>query len=72
MNLSVNRINSNPPEEHDEVSDLASKVGMLGLNAARAEPHYLGSSSAFAFSRVISSSLLRGLPTKLNGTFGLN
>lgn len=30
---------------------------MLGLSAGGAEPHYLGSSSAFAFSRLINSSL---------------
>lgn len=59
-------------EEHDGVSDLASQVGMLGLNAAGAEPHYLGSSSAFAFSRVISSSLLQGVPTTPKETFGRN
>ncbi|KAJ9611976.1 hypothetical protein H2200_003571 [Cladophialophora chaetospira] len=55
---------SAPHGEDDAVSDLATKVGMLGLNATGAEPHYLGSSSTFAFSRLISSSLLRGLPIK--------
>lgn len=42
-----------PNEDDSVVSELAAKVGMLGLNAAGAEPHYLGSSSAFAFSRLI-------------------
>jgi hypothetical protein len=45
--------------EHDEISDLASNVGLLSLSAPGAEPHYLGSSSLFAFSRVVSSSLRR-------------
>lgn len=44
-------------DEHDGLDDLASKVGLLSLNAAGAEPHYLGSSSTFAFSRLIDSSL---------------
>lgn len=39
------------------VDKLASKVGLLSLNAAGAEPQYLGSSSIFAFSRLINSSL---------------
>lgn len=43
--------------QHDSLDALASKVGLLSLNAAGAEPHYLGSSSTFAFSRLISSSL---------------
>lgn len=37
----------------EELQDLASKVGTLSLNAAGAEPHYLGSSSTFAFARLI-------------------
>jgi hypothetical protein len=60
------------PKEEDGVSDLASKVGMLGLNyAAGAEPQYLGSSSAFAFSRIINSSLRRGVQTSHAAVFGL-
>ncbi|KAJ4303518.1 hypothetical protein N0V90_002414 [Kalmusia sp. IMI 367209] len=43
--------------EHSGIDDLASKVGLLSLNAAGAEPHYLGSSSTFAFSRLIEVSL---------------
>ena len=46
-------------EENEELDDLSSKVGLLALNAPGAEPHYFGSSSAFAFSRVINSSLRR-------------
>lgn len=53
----------------DEVGDLASKVGMLSF-AAGAEPHYLGSSSTFAFSRVINSALLQAIPQKRDGTPG--
>ncbi|KAJ5157920.1 uncharacterized protein N7482_009020 [Penicillium canariense] len=44
-------------QQEDEVGDLASKVGLLALNAPGAEAHYLGSSSAFAFSRLINTSL---------------
>ncbi|KAF7541951.1 hypothetical protein G7054_g357 [Neopestalotiopsis clavispora] len=40
------------------INELASKVGMLEMNVAGGEPHYLGSSSAFAFSRAIGSTLL--------------
>ncbi|KIV78792.1 hypothetical protein PV11_06402 [Exophiala sideris] len=50
-------------ERRDEVGDLAAKVGMLSL-AAGAEPHYLGSSSTFAFSRVINSALLQAMPRR--------
>ncbi|OAA54160.1 Transcription factor [Niveomyces insectorum RCEF 264] len=46
------------PGDPDDTNDLAAKVGMLDLNAAGIEPHYLGASSAFAFSRAIGSSLL--------------
>lgn len=42
-----------PLDENDGINDLASKVGILSLNASGAEPRYLGSSSAFAFSRLI-------------------
>lgn len=44
-------------KENDVVDELSSKVGLLSLNAAGAEPYYLGSSSTFAFSRLINSSL---------------
>ncbi|KAL3482220.1 putative transcriptional activator protein acu-15 [Aspergillus californicus] len=44
-------------EENTRLGELASQVGLLSLNAAGAEPHYLGSSSTFAFSRLINSSL---------------
>ncbi|KAF2489230.1 hypothetical protein BU16DRAFT_531570 [Lophium mytilinum] len=43
--------------ERNGLDDLASNVGLLSLNAAGAEPHYLGSSSTFAFSRLINLSL---------------
>ncbi|KAI1610878.1 fungal-specific transcription factor domain-containing protein [Exophiala viscosa] len=46
-----------PNDEHDGLDELESKVGLLSLNAAGAEPHYLGPSSVFAFSRLINSSL---------------
>ncbi|OKL63861.1 hypothetical protein UA08_00622 [Talaromyces atroroseus] len=44
-------------EQDFGVDKLASNVGLLSLNAAGAEPQYLGSSSIFAFSRLINSSL---------------
>ena len=69
---------SNPNEtaskqnnEEDDLSDLSSKVGMLDLNASRAEPRYLGSSSAFAFSRMINLSLRQLNPAKPNMKFQL-
>ncbi|VUC37189.1 unnamed protein product, partial [Clonostachys rosea] len=45
-------------DNDDGVSDLSSIVGTLSINAAGAEPHYLGSSSVFAFARFIKPSLL--------------
>lgn len=54
-------------EGRDEVGDLAAKVGMLSF-AAGAEPHYLGSSSTFAFSRVINSALLQAMPRRTGDT----
>jgi hypothetical protein len=46
--------------ECDNPNDLSSEVGLLCLNAAGREAPYIGPSSAFAFSRVLSSGL-RGL-----------
>lgn len=46
-------------EAPDETDELSSKIGLLALNAPGTEPHYFGSSSAFAFSRVINASLRR-------------
>ncbi|KAH7159549.1 fungal-specific transcription factor domain-containing protein [Dactylonectria estremocensis] len=44
-------------EDHHDLSDLSSMVGTLSINAAGAEPHYLGPSSVFAFTRFIKPSL---------------
>lgn len=41
----------------DDVDNLASKVGILSLNAFGSDTHYMGSSSTFAFSRLLSSHL---------------
>ncbi|OJJ94768.1 hypothetical protein ASPACDRAFT_1892172 [Aspergillus aculeatus ATCC 16872] len=41
----------------DAVDKLEAKVGLLSLNAAGAEPQYMGSSSIFAFSRLINPTL---------------
>lgn len=59
---------SNDDEDNkaDEIDELASKAGLLSLNAAGAEPYYLGSSSTFAFSRLINSSLRRVVLTSSN------
>ncbi|KAL3466250.1 fungal-specific transcription factor domain-containing protein [Aspergillus heterothallicus] len=61
--------NENSKSNSTGLDELASKVGLLSLNAAGAEPHYLGSSSTFAFSRLINSSLRRVvLDTSENNT----
>ena len=44
-------------KNQESTSELSSRVGMLGLRMNGEEPHYLGSSSAFAFSRIVHSSL---------------
>ncbi|KAL2443617.1 hypothetical protein ABEF95_007977 [Exophiala dermatitidis] len=56
----------------DGLDELASKVGLLSLNAAGAEPHYLGTSSIFAFSRVINSALRNVVLRKPQTTVGNN
>ena len=48
---------SRPKECVDESDELSAKVGLLALNSPGTEPKYLGSSSAFAFSRAVNSSL---------------
>ncbi|KAH6974178.1 fungal-specific transcription factor domain-containing protein [Ilyonectria sp. MPI-CAGE-AT-0026] len=57
-------------EAEDSASELSSKVGMLGLRMDGEEPHYLGSSSAFAFSRIIHSSLRQPEQRYRSETFG--
>jgi hypothetical protein len=44
-------------DDHPDLSDLSSMVGTLSINAAGSEPHYLGPSSVFAFTRFIKPSL---------------
>lgn len=56
--------NSYTPENGDSTSDLSSRVGMLDFQTVQMEPQYLGSSSAFAFSRIINFSLRRDLPVQ--------
>ncbi|KAF5247595.1 hypothetical protein FANTH_6346 [Fusarium anthophilum] len=51
------------PDERDGTSDLSSRVGMLDFRTTQIEPQYLGSSSSFAFSRIINLSLSSNLPT---------
>ena len=48
----------------DGTSDLSARVGMLDFRTVQMEPQYLGSSSAFAFSRIVNFSLNRDLPTE--------
>ncbi|KAJ4033794.1 hypothetical protein NW761_006474 [Fusarium oxysporum] len=44
-------------DERFELDDLSSMIGTLSLNAAGAEPSYLGASSAFAFARFMKPSI---------------
>ena len=48
-------------DDQHELSDLSSMVGTLSLNAAGAEPRYLGSSSVFAFARFIKPALRKAV-----------
>jgi len=50
------------PYEQAANDDLSSKVAVLDMVTAQREPHYLGSSSAFAFSRIVNLSLRTDLP----------
>ncbi|RAH87260.1 hypothetical protein BO86DRAFT_414439 [Aspergillus japonicus CBS 114.51] len=58
-------------KQDDAVDKLEAKIGLLSLNAAGAEPQYLGSSSIFAFSRLISPSL-RQSAVKLSNVYFQN
>ncbi|KAF4951618.1 hypothetical protein FGADI_7395 [Fusarium gaditjirri] len=51
------------PDGRDGTSDLSSRVGMLDFRTTQTEPQYLGSSSSFAFSRIVNLSLSSNLPT---------
>lgn len=55
--VSFNRAES--IEKEDVMTDLSSKIGLLSVNAPTAEPHYFGTSSALAMSRLINSALRR-------------
>ncbi|ORY56987.1 fungal-specific transcription factor domain-containing protein, partial [Pseudomassariella vexata] len=61
---------SGPTETEDSVDELSSKVGMLAFRVDGEEPSYLGSSSPFAFSRIIHSSLRQPFPRNRSDTFG--
>ncbi|KPM38586.1 hypothetical protein AK830_g8001 [Neonectria ditissima] len=65
-NTSIANTNSQPnpytPDQGDTTSELSSRVGILDFQATQMEPQYLGSSSTFAFSRIINFSLSRDLP----------
>lgn len=50
------------PDEGETPSELSSKVGMLEIRTTHMEPQYLGSSSTFAFSRIVNLNLIQGLP----------
>lgn len=62
----------NIQEDDDGVEKLASKVGLLSLSAAGAEPQYLGTSSIFAFSRLINSTLRQVVAPDLATTRALD
>lgn len=59
-------------EDDGGVEKLASKVGLLSLSAAGAEPQYLGTSSIFAFSRLINSTLRQVVSPDLATTSALD
>jgi hypothetical protein len=47
-------------------------IGTLSLNAAGAEPHYLGSSSAFAFARFVEPVIrqaITSMPPRVSGEY---
>ncbi|KAG9254069.1 fungal-specific transcription factor domain-containing protein [Emericellopsis atlantica] len=48
---------STAADDGQELGDLSSMIGTLSLNAAGAEPSYLGPSSTFAFTRFVKPSL---------------
>lgn len=48
-------------EDGRELGDLSSMIGTLSLNAAGAEPSYLGPSSTFAFTRFVKPSLRQAM-----------
>lgn len=48
-----------PGEIIDESEELSSRAGLLSVNAPNVEPHYFGSSSAYALSRLVSPHLRR-------------
>ena len=62
----------NIQEDDNGVEKLASKVGLLSLSAAGAEPQYLGTSSIFAFSRLINSTLRQVVAPDLATTSALD
>lgn len=66
-----NCLDAQIPEHVERTSDLSSRVGMLELRTINMEPQYLGSSSAFAFSRIVNFSLVRDLPIE-SALTGLN
>lgn len=47
----------------DDVDNLASNVGLLSLSAFGSDSQYMGSSSTFAFSRLVSSHLRQNVST---------
>lgn len=51
------------PDQRDDSSAFESRVGLLDVRATLSEPQFLGSSSAFAFSRIVNLSLTKNLPT---------
>ncbi|KAM0288246.1 hypothetical protein ACHAPQ_009884 [Fusarium lateritium] len=64
-----NQTSSTTIQEPPELDDLSSMIGTLSLNAAGAEPSYLGASSAFAFARFFKPSILQAvvsLPSQIS------
>ncbi|KND95293.1 Positive regulator of purine utilization [Tolypocladium ophioglossoides CBS 100239] len=58
-------------DEGDGATDLSLQAGLLDVRTTQTEPQYLGSSSTFAFSNIVNSSLCRHLPERSKPLPGL-
>ncbi|KAH8696217.1 fungal-specific transcription factor domain-containing protein [Talaromyces proteolyticus] len=58
-------------DEGDGTTDLSLQARILDVRSTQTEPQYLGSSSTFAFSHIINSSLCRHLPERSKPLLGL-
>ncbi|KAI5461692.1 fungal-specific transcription factor domain-containing protein [Mariannaea sp. PMI_226] len=58
-------------DEEDRGTDLSLQAGLLDVRTTQTEPQYLGSSSTFAFSHIVNSSLSRHVPERSKPLPGL-